>query len=273
MPRNMNTIPGGTSIKDGETIRLNPNGTTWESHKFATTKADVGLGNVDNTSDADKPVSILTQAELDSKVDESSLADVAFSGDYSDLHNKPTIPSAQVNSDWNSTSGISAILNKPTLSTVATSGSYSDLSNKPTIPAAQVNADWNATSGVAQIANKPTLATVATTGSYNDLTNKPTGQVKHISLSGTTDSNGEVSFDVSSAGFTSLSRGGINAFVSDIANTYGYAVTSISNTSVTIRVNRRTFTGVTVVGLTVLGAATMSPPPTGTTVYAGFTGV
>ena len=60
------------------------------------------------------------------------------------------------------------------LATVATSGSYNDLSNKPTIPAAQVNSDWNANSGVTQILNKPTLATVATSGSYNDLSNKPT---------------------------------------------------------------------------------------------------
>lgn len=57
-----------------------------------------------------------------------------FSGDYSDLTNKPTIPAAQVNSDWNATSGLARILNKPTLATVATSGSYNDLSNKPTIP-------------------------------------------------------------------------------------------------------------------------------------------
>lgn len=49
-----------------------------------------------------------------------------------------TIPAAQVNSDWNATSGVSQILNKPTLATVATSGSYNDLSNKPNIPAAYV---------------------------------------------------------------------------------------------------------------------------------------
>ena len=36
-----------------------------------------------------------------------------FSGSYTDLTNKPTIPSAQVNADWNSSSGVSAILNKP----------------------------------------------------------------------------------------------------------------------------------------------------------------
>ena len=49
------------------------------------------------------------------------------------------VPAAQVNSDWNASSGVAQIL------------------NKPTIPAAQVNSDWNADSGVAQILNKPRL--------------------------------------------------------------------------------------------------------------------
>jgi len=65
-----------------------------------------------------------------------NLATVATSGSYGDLSNKPTIPAAQVNSDWNATSGVARILNKPSLATVATSGSYNDLSNKPTIPTA-----------------------------------------------------------------------------------------------------------------------------------------
>lgn len=78
------------------------------------------------------------QNALDLKADISSLAAVATSGDYNDLNNLPTIPAAQVNSDWNSVSGVSEIL------------------NKPTIPAAQVNSDWNAVSGVAEILNKPT---------------------------------------------------------------------------------------------------------------------
>lgn len=45
-----------------------------------------------------------------------------------------SIPAAQVNSDWNASSGKAQILNKPSLATVATSGSYNDLSNKPTMP-------------------------------------------------------------------------------------------------------------------------------------------
>lgn len=73
----------------------------------------------------------------------SSLKTVATSGDYDDLINKPTIPAAQVNADWNASSGVAEILHKPdlsvyaqssSLSTVATSGDYDDLLNKPTIP-------------------------------------------------------------------------------------------------------------------------------------------
>lgn len=87
--------------------------------------------------------------ELNNKADSSSLATVATTGDYDDLTNKPTIPAAQVNSDWNAESGVAQILNKPSLSAVATSGDYDDLTNKPS------------------------LATVATSGDYADLVNTP----------------------------------------------------------------------------------------------------
>jgi len=38
-----------------------------------------------------------------------------FDGDYTSLTSKPTIPAAQVNSDWNASSGVAVILNKPTV--------------------------------------------------------------------------------------------------------------------------------------------------------------
>jgi|GEM_PF-3379887 len=79
-----------------------------------------------------------------------TLAGVATTGDYASLINKPTIPAAQVQTDWNATTGLASIANKPALASVATSGSYTDLTGKPA------------------------LATVATSGSYDDLTNKPT---------------------------------------------------------------------------------------------------
>lgn len=51
-------------------------------------------------------------SEISSK---PTFATVATTGSYTDLINKPTIPAAQVNSDWNATTGVAKILNKPTL--------------------------------------------------------------------------------------------------------------------------------------------------------------
>ena len=154
------------------------------------TDEDINIVVPENTSDLNNDSDFITSSDLPdmnnyydktetdtllgAKADTSSLATVATTGNYNDLSNKPSIPAAQVNSDWNANSGVAQILNKPSLATVATTGNYNDLSNKPTIPAAQVNSDWNANSGVAQILNKPSLATVATSGSYDDLSNKPT---------------------------------------------------------------------------------------------------
>lgn len=64
---------------------------------------------------------------------------------YTDLVGRPTIPAAQVNADWSASTGVAAILNKPSLF----SGAYADLTGKPV------------------------LSTVATSGSYNDLSDKP----------------------------------------------------------------------------------------------------
>ena len=61
------------------------------------------------------------------------LADVAHTGSYNDLSDKPSIPDAPVQSDWNVTnqSSLAYIKNKPNLARVATTGSYNDLTDKP----------------------------------------------------------------------------------------------------------------------------------------------
>jgi hypothetical protein len=46
---------------------------------------------------------------------------------YADITGVPSIPAAQVSSDWNALSGVAQILNKPNLATVATSANASDL--------------------------------------------------------------------------------------------------------------------------------------------------
>lgn len=64
------------------------------------------------------------------KANTADLATVATSGSYTDLDDLPVIPAAQVNSDWNASSGVAQILNKPTIPTApsnivtGTSSSY-----------------------------------------------------------------------------------------------------------------------------------------------------
>ena len=96
----------------------------------------------------------------------------------------PNIPAAQIQSDWNASGTLAAILNKPTLATVATSGSYNDLINKPTIPAAQIQSDWSQSNSVALdfIKNKPTIPAAQVQSNWNEndsnlvtfIQNKPT---------------------------------------------------------------------------------------------------
>ena len=95
------------------------------------------------------PVASNTVCEINviSSDDVTVLAPVAISGSYNDLSNKPTIPAAQIQSDWNQTN----------------TSAKDYIKNKPTIPATQVNSDWNATSGVAEILNKPDIPTVSQT--------------------------------------------------------------------------------------------------------------
>lgn len=120
--------------------------TTSSSVFFASASLTEPMNTGAALTDADisDPVSPLGSA-LAAKADSSSLATVATTGDYGDLLNTPTIPAAQIQSDWNQTN----------------SAAVDFIKNKPTIPAAQVNSDWNAASGVAQILNKPTIPDVS----------------------------------------------------------------------------------------------------------------
>lgn len=89
-----------------------------------------------NVSDLTNDAGYLTSVAWGDVTGKPTFATVATSGSYNDLSNKPTIPAAQVQSNWTqtTTTAVDYIKNKPTLATVATSGSYNDLSNKPTIP-------------------------------------------------------------------------------------------------------------------------------------------
>lgn len=79
----------GLKTQEGITSDINSvqsNLTTHITNKqnpHSVTKAQVGLGNVDNTSDADKPVSTAVQAELDKKTN-SAITDIDFANSTAD---------------------------------------------------------------------------------------------------------------------------------------------------------------------------------------------
>ena len=103
---------GGTTYTAGDGISIN--GTVISADVVAVpTEDSVKLMNAGGIYDA-----------LQGKANTTDLATVATSGNYNDLNNKPTIPAAQVNSDWDADSGVAQILNKPTIPTKT-----SDLNN------------------------------------------------------------------------------------------------------------------------------------------------
>ncbi|MFZ1250095.1 MAG: hypothetical protein WAR37_01450 [Candidatus Microsaccharimonas sp.] len=87
---NLQSSLGGKepSVIAGTTTDFYRGDKTWQPLN----KAAVGLSNVDNTSDNNKPISTAVQSALNTKVDANSLSVVATSGSYSDLSNKPVIP-------------------------------------------------------------------------------------------------------------------------------------------------------------------------------------
>ena len=76
---------------------------------------DQHLTSMDSSINAIESLIPESASASDPLIIESELADVALSGSYNDLDDKPTIPGPQVNSDWDAVGGVSEILNKPLL--------------------------------------------------------------------------------------------------------------------------------------------------------------
>lgn len=137
----------------------------------------------------DKPVYYYKDGSIRLWTNAQALATVATSGSYNDLTNKPTIPAAQVNSDWNANSGVAEILNKPTIPTV-NDATLTIQKNGTDVQTFTANQSTNATANItvptktSELTNDGAdntstyveaddLATVATSGNYSDLSGVP----------------------------------------------------------------------------------------------------
>ena len=87
------------------------------------TKNDIGLGNVDNTSDLNKPISTAGQSALDLKVDKVTGKGLSTedytTAEKSKLAGIEAGAEVNVNADWNAISGDAQILNKPTIPSIS----------------------------------------------------------------------------------------------------------------------------------------------------------
>ena len=110
-PAYIKNKPSGTLQVQSDWTEADTTSPAYIKHKPEIPEAQVqsDWNELDNT----KADFIKNKPDLSIYAQSSDLAEVATSGDYDDLTNKPTIPAAQVNSDWNSNSGVSQILNKP----------------------------------------------------------------------------------------------------------------------------------------------------------------
>lgn len=114
-----------------------------------------------------------------------AFATVAMTGAYADLTGAPTIPAAQVQSDWNAVSAPAAILNKPDLF----SGAYSSLTGIPSsfVPAAHTQAwstitatpttlsGYGITDGLTASSLAPYATTASVTSGLSTKFNTPSG--------------------------------------------------------------------------------------------------
>src|SRR5690606_9849390 len=153
-------------------------------------KGDVGLGNVDNTSDVDKPISTAVSTALSGKVDTSD-ARLTNSREWT----ASTVSQAEAEA------GTATTRRAWTAQRVwqAITAWWNASAAKSKLDGIQAGATANQTdayllnranhTGTQAASTITGLATVATTGSYNDLTGKPTipaGTVTSVGLSAPT---------------------------------------------------------------------------------------
>lgn len=141
------------------------------------------------------------------------------------------IPAAQVNADWNATSGVAQIL------------------NKPTIPAGQIQSDWNQTTTTAldYIKNKPSSLPASDVYNWAKAETKPTYTASEVGLGNV--GNFKAVSTVANQGLSSTeqsnARANIGAGTSSFSGSYNDltnkpTIPTVNNATLTIQKNGTT---------------------------------
>lgn len=100
------------TLIQGSNVTLTPDATNDTITIAATDTTYTGTGLI-SVNSSTHVISTTAEANVQADWNETSSSSDAY------IKNKPTIPAAQVNSDWDAVSGVAQILNKPTLGTAA----------------------------------------------------------------------------------------------------------------------------------------------------------
>lgn len=194
--------------------------TSTELHDYAT------KNDLKSKQDALSEEQLSNIDSIPDKANKSDLSDVATSGSYKDLLDKPVIPEGADLSDYYNKGETDNLLNSKAntsdLAVVAKSGNYNDLNNTPTIPTkvSDLTNDNGYITGVAwgDITSKPSFSDIAISGSYNDLVDTPTIPSKTSELTNDSGYITSVSWeDVTSK--PELSQVAISGSYSDLSDT------------------------------------------------------
>lgn len=174
-------------VQDANYVHTDENFTSAEKTKLSgiAAGAEVNVQADWNESSSSSDAYIQNKPDLSIYAQSANLATVATTGSYSDLSGKPTIPAAQVQSDWNQSDNtqVDFIKNKPTINNVPAVGSSDD--------GKVLTADY--TGGVASYSwETPSGGQSYTAGNGIDITN----DVISAKLDGTTLTNGSSGLSV-----------------------------------------------------------------------------
>lgn len=204
------TLVSGTTIKTLETQSLLGTG------NIDLTKSDVGLSNVDNTSDINKPISIATQTALDNKVDKVTGKQLSTedytSAEKTKLSGIQAGAEINVNADWNAVSGDAQILNKPVVPTnnnqLTNGNNYVDAAGARgsislTTSGSTGTASYSSSTGVLNIPNyAPTNAQILSALGYTPYSAaNPNGYITASSTDVLTNKSGNISQWTNNSGY------------------------------------------------------------------------
>lgn len=203
-----NAVQNVLDLVEGAGITIVDNGDGSVTFTSTGGVGSVAWGDITGTLSAQTDL----QNALDDKADITSLGATAFSNDYNDLDNLPTIPAAQIQSDWNQSNN----------------AALDFIKNKPTIPSAQGLQDVINTDNVLTTDDTIDCNTYALT--IDDTANFTVNSTSKVDIN--VNSTAELSIDSTSVSIIEQSTSTVSSVIANTTNVSLSSSNGANNTAV-----------------------------------------